>query len=165
MANGLAFSATIDAKGAQIALQRVAAGIEAYLGILTRQAAQLTKETEEANAPEGVAGAYGQGLKNNIEVEYGNGGLTARVAPSSSIAYAEAVEFGSRPHFPPAFPGSALDQWCDMHGLNTFAVAKSISVKGTRPHPYVEPTRTAMATAVPQLFAVGISRYLSRRAA
>jgi hypothetical protein len=57
----------------------------------------------------------------------------------ANIHYAAAVEFGSRPHFPPV---DALKDWAAKklgdEGL-AFVVARSISQKGTRPQPFLGP--------------------------
>lgn len=162
MASTASLRVEIHAEDVVLALQRVSVGLSEYLVMLVRQAAEKTKSTERANAPEGVAGAAGQGIKNNIDIDYDSNGLKATIAPNSNVPYARYVEKGTRPHFPPAFPGSALDQWAEMHGLNAYAVAQSIAKKGTRPHPFVEPTYMAMSSDVPQLFVKGVERYIQR---
>jgi len=50
--------------------------------------------------------------------------------------YGAPVEFGARPHFPPV---GALERWANKRGINPWALAVSISRKGTRPHPFLIP--------------------------
>ena len=50
--------------------------------------------------------------------------------------YGEAVENGTRPHFPPV---DALTNWANRKGINPYALAFSISKKGTKAHPYFKP--------------------------
>ena len=64
----------------------------------------------------------------------------ATIAPT--VHYGAHVEFGTRPHFPPP---SALEPWARRHGMNAFAVARAISRRGTRRHPYMVPAAQAAA--------------------
>ncbi len=50
--------------------------------------------------------------------------------------YAEYVETGTRPHFPPP---SALAGWAARHGMEPYAVARAISISGTKAQPYMKP--------------------------
>ncbi|BAS17630.1 hypothetical protein AHiyo8_59330 [Arthrobacter sp. Hiyo8] len=49
-----------------------------------------------------------------------------------------------------------------MKGLNVWAVAKSIELRGTKPHPYIEPTYQATKGPVAVMFSEGIAQYLGR---
>lgn len=65
----------------------------------------------------------------------------AMVAPT--VNYGAAVEYGTRPHFPPP---DALEGWARRHGFpsagGAFLLARSISRRGTRPQPYMRPAAT-----------------------
>jgi len=49
--------------------------------------------------------------------------------------YAVYVHEGTRPHFPPI---SAVEGWARRHGIEPFLVARAISRKGTKAHPFFE---------------------------
>lgn len=157
-------SVTVDSEAAVSQLTSMSDGLKRVIIAFIDQGATMTKDMLSDKAPEGVAGLMGQGLKGNMAIKMSNGGLSATIGPNDSIGYAASVENGSRPHMPPAFPGSALDQWCDLHGMNTWAVAMSISRKGTKAHPYVRPTYAAMQTKLPALADQQINNYIARYA-
>ena len=50
--------------------------------------------------------------------------------------YGAAMEYGTRPHFPPI---DAITKWANKKGINPYALAFSISKKGTKAHPYFQP--------------------------
>jgi hypothetical protein len=104
------------------------------------------------------------GLSNNIGVTY-TAMESAEIKPTDQVPYADAVETGSQPHIPPAGPDSALAQWCELKGLNVWAVAKSIARKGTKPHPYIEPTYQEVKQPVAEKFSMGVSQYIERMTA
>jgi HK97 gp10 family phage protein len=58
----------------------------------------------------------------------------------SSAPYSTYVEFGSRPHRPPA---KALEGWADRHGIPVGAVIASIAKKGTKAQPFMTPAAMA----------------------
>ena len=66
--------------------------------------------------------------------------LAERGYPSAKVIvnspYGAAVEFGTRPHFPPI---DAITKWANKKGINPYALAFSISKKGTKAHPYFQP--------------------------
>lgn len=51
----------------------------------------------------------------------------------SNAPYANAIEYGSRPHFVSA---QTLKPWALKKGLNPWAVSRSIAKKGTKPNPF-----------------------------
>lgn len=65
--------------------------------------------------------------------------------------YAEYVETGTRPHFPPP---AALEGWAARHGFGPgggFMVARAISRSGTKAQPYMRPAAEAGETFVKSL--------------
>lgn len=76
----------------------------------------------------------------------------------ANTEYAEYVEKGTSPHFPPP---SALQGWALRHGFSGpnagFMVARAISRSGTKPQPYMRPAAEAgesfVKTLVPTLAA------------
>ncbi len=81
--------------------------------------------------------------------------LLSEIKPS--VGYGDAVETGSKPHWPPIAP---LIPWAEMHGINPYALQRSISVKGTQPHPYIVPTFVETGPEVPPIFDAGIKTAL-----
>jgi hypothetical protein len=162
MANNLTYEIIMDAAQVETMLARTAEAFPGYIDAWLHESAVLTQAEMSANAPEGVAGLMGQGLKNNIGIDYNLAEGSAEIKPTDQVPYADAVETGSRPHRPPAGPDSALAQWCELKGLNVWAVAKSIERKGTQPHPYIEPTYQTIKPQVSELFSKGVGQYLAR---
>jgi len=66
------------------------------------------------------------------------GGITSSITPTvgtifTTSKYAKYVHDGTKPH---RVSGSKLKAWAIRKGLNPYAVAKSISRKGTRANPF-----------------------------
>jgi hypothetical protein len=157
--NGIKYSIVMDAAQVEAELTAMGGTLPRYINSWLVESAIMTKELMEKNAPVGVAGLMGGGLSNNIGVTY-TAMESAEIKPTDQVPYADAVETGSQPHIPPAGPDSALAQWCELKGLNVWAVAKSIARKGTKPHPYIEPTYQAIKPQVTELFTRGIGQYI-----
>lgn len=84
-------------------------------------------------------------LRNSIGVE----SPTARTRiVGANTAYAEYVETGTRPHWPPP---SALAGWARRHGTDPFLVARAIARAGTKPQPYMKPAAEAGETFIKSL--------------
>lgn len=54
-----------------------------------------------------------------------------------TAAYAPSVEYGSSAHFPP-YSDPGFSKWALDHGIDPFVLARSISKKGTQPHPFMQ---------------------------
>jgi hypothetical protein len=67
------------------------------------------------------------------------------VRVGSTLPYAEFVETGTRPHWPPL---AALQGWADRHGIPAFLVARAIAEHGTAPNPFME---RAIEKSIPDL--------------
>lgn|SRR5487761_1367983 len=135
-------------------LTEASAGLhDLILGELTL-AASLTKLTMMKNAPRGATGKLAETIGFKISPK----GFLAEIKPTAP--YGDAVETGSRPHWPPSYPGSPLAVWARMKGINVYALAASIAVKGTRPHPYIKPTYEEVQPEVGDIFAKGIDGYI-----
>lgn len=158
--NGIDYEIFMDTNGVPERLAATAMGLDSYINSWLHNASYLVKEAMKSRAPEGVAGLMGQGLKNNIGIDIDPALRTAVIKPNDSIPYADAVETGSKPHMPNVDPNGALAQWCELKGLNLWAVAMTIKLKGTKPHPYIEPTYQATKGKVGELFSLGVKQYL-----
>lgn len=75
-------------------------------------------------------------LVNSIRAEFDSGTPVRWAKIGTNMNYAPFVERGTRPHWPPV---RAIAPWARSKGLNPFAVARAISRKGTKPHPFLEP--------------------------
>lgn len=80
-------------------------------------------------------------LRSSIAVEYGP--LQARVGPRTN--YALAVHEGRRAGAPT--PATAMTGWARRKGLNPYAVANSITRRGTKPNRFMK--RAAVTATVP----------------
>ena len=69
----------------------------------------------------------------------------------ANTEYAEYVEKGTSPHFPPP---SALAGWAGKRGMDPFLVARAISRRGTKPQPYMQPAAEAAEPFVKSLVPV-----------
>ena len=60
-------------------------------------------------------------------------GWTLIIASDGSIkeVVVASVTHGTKPHWPPWFPGSSLAEWSIDHGLTPFLVARAIARRGT----------------------------------
>jgi HK97 gp10 family phage protein len=90
-------------------------------------------------------------LRNSIGIEKPTV-RSRRIGPN--VNYAEWVETGTRPHWPP--PG-ALAGWARRHGVSEYAVRRKIGLYGTKAQPYMRPAAEAaepfMRSLVPILAA------------
>lgn len=88
------------------------------------------QDDAKRKAPFGTSGQ----LRNNWDLRSGKfeGALRSN-AQSNGFYYGNAVNFGSRPHFPPV---QALNLWAKRKGLNPYVVARSIARKGTKANPF-----------------------------
>lgn len=75
-------------------------------------------------------------LRSSIQIGLKNSGLNADIF--SDVNYANFIEFGTRPHRPPA---SALKGWARRHNMDGMesVIAKSIERKGTKARPFLVP--------------------------
>jgi hypothetical protein len=80
------------------------------------------------------------------------------------LAYAAAVEFGSKPHFPPI---AAIQRWVHLKGLASseaeeksiaFAIARKIAARGTVGRFYLTKGYMKMKTAAPRFVKTFMSR-------
>jgi len=151
-----AFNVTMDGEYVIGLLTGMAGGLHGAIAAQLTASAEVVKEAMRERAPIGVGGE--KGLKGSIGVVTDPVTLTAEIKPS--MRYADAVETGSRPHWPPHGPDSSLAAWAKLKGLNVYAVARSISVKGTKPHPYIQPTFDDTKEEVGKTFNAGLALFL-----
>lgn len=163
MAKGLNYELVIDAAAVERRLSEAGQSFGRYKRQWMIQSANLIRKEVERRAPVGVGGHAGQGLSNNIQIDYNGDYTTATIGPNRTVAkYARAVEKGTRPHKVPHGPESSLAQWAELKGLSVWAVAKGIEKRGTKAHPYMAPAYQAVKGRVQRAFSDGVSAYIAR---
>lgn len=123
---------TIEVHGSQEVIRNITlfeAATKARLKVAIATSAMLIQNEARKRAPVDTGR-----LRADIKTQYSNGGLTAHIG--TKVHYAPYVEFGTRPHWPPA---GALDRWGQLHGIPGFLVARAISRRGTKPQPFLFP--------------------------
>ena len=115
-------SVTIDVRGLQE--MRRALGPDLFrrpaLEFLERASIDIQSEViKQTPTGEGLLG-------NNIRRNVNSHELSARVF--TNIPYANFVEHGTRPHWPPR---SAVARWARLHGIDPFLVQRAIARYGT----------------------------------
>ena len=70
-------------------------------------------------------------LSQNMQIYYGN--LKVRIYPSARTPYGVFVHEGTSPHFPPI---KSISRWAASHGINPYALQRSIGEKGTKANPF-----------------------------
>jgi hypothetical protein len=79
------------------------------------------------------------------------------VAVEPAAGYAEPVEKGTRPHWTSAKEGTPLWRWARQKGIPVYAVQRSIAMKGTKPHPFMDATAMQAEPIIKRDFDAGIS--------
>lgn len=146
---------TMDAEGMITLLTGMSEELPPTILGLVEDAAKVTVATEKEHAPVGVGGD--KGLRGAIRYELVPETLEALVIPD--VPYAAPVEYGSKPHWAPIEP---LKAWAALKGMNPYALRWSIAQKGTKPHPYVEPTAEEMDSLIGGMFNDGIAEFITR---
>lgn len=119
---------------------------EKHIGTAIQRSLIRIQDTAKTSAPFGTSGQ----LRNNWDLRVGRyeGSLRSN-AQAGGFPYGSAVEFGTRPHFPPV---SALSLWAKRKGLNPFVIARSISRKGTKANPFFQNSIDAQRNNVAKEF-------------
>lgn len=84
-------------------------------------------------------------LQRSVHMEY----EPIQVTISPTANYAAAVEFGTRPH---GVDPRVLESWAAKKGLNPYAVAKSIAMRGTKANPFMQRTAEKTQSKIQNLF-------------
>ncbi len=150
----MSYNITVNAAGVEAMLGEAAVGLKAVELEQLATVSELVAAEMRRRAPD----AFGQ-LKDSIGYKIIPEALTSEIKPSAD--YGDAVETGSKPHWVSVKPGSPLEQWALFRGINPYALQHSIAAKGTKAHPYIEPTYVAMAPVVAAAFAAGISKFVT----
>lgn len=121
-----------------LGVERALNNIEQYIqrkhnGLLAAVAESSKSVTNEAkkNAPTDLGD-----LKNNIGYTIADRKNSIEGNILSASGYSAFVEFGTRPHRPPA---KALEGWAARHGIPVGAVLNKIAREGTPAQPFMTP--------------------------
>lgn len=74
----------------------------------------------------------GFGIRN-IRVRRDGFGRYSIVGPK----YLRYLDQGTKPHFPPYASNNRFQKWAFTHGMSPKALAETIAIKGTKPHPFI----------------------------
>jgi glycyl-tRNA synthetase beta subunit len=97
-------------------------------------------------------------LRSDLHLAVQLKGIDSTAEVGTEVKYAPAVEFGTKPHFPPP---KALEGWVRRKGISAriagkkrkagttanedtraaFIIARAISKKGTQAHPFLQPAK------------------------
>jgi Bacteriophage HK97-gp10, putative tail-component len=133
-------------------LQRAPQMVTTRLKRLVEAAAIDIQREMRIAAPVAVTGQ----LRGSIRYVVSPMQIRAVIKPEAR--YAEPVEFGSKPHYVSVAPGTPLLAWAKQKGINPYALQRSIARKGTKKHPFVEPTYRKMKPVVEADIARGLIR-------
>lgn len=151
-------------------LERMAAAFARAPALATQVFAQAMDESvlmmQREITSASPVGAGGQ-LRNSWSSDVNLQGVTVVGLVGTPIEYAEAVELGTRPHFPPVAP---IQDWVESKlGLQgkearsvAFAIATKISKVGTKPQYIVRDQVRANESQIQRFFAEAVQTF-SRR--
>lgn len=151
---GLKVGFQFDATDVQRLFERAPGAVRTRLRQLVEGAAIDVQREERLAAPIAVTGH----LRRQIRYTFSPARLQATVWPDTP--YAEAVEKGSRPRWVSVREGSPLRDWAKLKGINPYALQRSIARKGTKAHPFVEPTYDKMKPIVERNIGDGMSNLI-----
>lgn len=125
-------SVTVTIEG----LERLQAGVVAAPATLEREvragmvaSSKIVEATQREMAPK-FSGTLIGSIASTITA------TSATIGPRAP--YAQYVERGRGPGKPP--PVSAVEPWARAHGIDPFLLARAIGRRGTKPHPFVQPS-------------------------
>jgi hypothetical protein len=151
MSDAPGVSVSIDDAAVRAMLERAPEKLRAGVSRLVEGAAIDVQREMRIAAPVAVTGQ----LRKSIRYTFTPSFLRAEVSPN--VPYAERVEKGGPPERVSVKPGTPLRAWAEHKGLNPYAVRNSIARKGTKEHPFVEPTYDKMKPVVERDIAQGIA--------
>lgn len=117
----------VDTKEAQRAVQKAPVETLEAIHKTLLQVAIKTQATFRKNMPTGKTGM----LRKTVNIVWLNK-VAVKIEPTEE--YADYVEHGTRPHFPPI---DAITPWARMRGIDPYRLAWGIAHHGTKAHPYL----------------------------
>lgn len=87
---------------------------------------------------------------------------SAEVTIEPTADYAQDVEKGTVPHWVSVAQGTPLYRWAMQKGINPYAVQKSIAKKGTKAHPFLQPTFDIIEPKANRTFNDGIDELIGQ---
>jgi hypothetical protein len=159
MAGGIALGITIDDKQVRDLLARAPEATRVRLKKLIEAGAIDIQREMTMATPVGVHGGSA-GLRGSVRYKLDLDGLRAEVKPA--VPYADAVETGSKPHWVPLSAiedGQPLGDWAKLKGIDPAILRFSIAKKGTKAHPFIQPTYAKMEPITHKNIAAGIAKF------
>lgn len=138
----LAFAVKVDDRAVIDLFQRAPDVVKLRLRQLIEGSAIDIQREMRIAAPVAVTGD----LRRSIRYTFSAAKLQAEVGPT--VNYADDVESGTKPHLVSVAEGTPLRAWAKLKGINPWALQRSIAKKGTKKHPFVEPTFEKMKSKV-----------------
>jgi hypothetical protein len=121
-----------------------------------REATLLVQTDAQKRAPVDI-GRLRASITSEIRQAVSTGNVLGAVG--SALGYAAAVELGSKPHWPPI---KALEVWARRHGVNAYAVARAISIRGTKAHRFLQGAFEANEAAIVDKLGSVVGRIVSQ---
>ena len=117
-----------------------------YVGQAIAKSLIYVEGRANTNAPRGATGNLRKNWK--IKTKPFEGSLRSD-ANEGGFYYGVAVEYGTRPHYPPV---KSLERWANSKGISPYAVARSIAKKGTKANPFFQKSANESENTINQLF-------------
>jgi hypothetical protein len=155
MADQPTFQITVDDRLVEALFNRLPSAMATRIRQLVEGAAIDVQRQMRIVTPVGVTGQ----LRRAVRYSFNAATLTAEIVPD--IDYAADVEQGTPPHYVSVSPGSSLRAWAMQKGLDPYAIQAKIAQRGTRKHPFVQPTYVLMKPKVENDIANGITALVS----
>lgn len=89
-----------------------------------------------------------------------SGGAEVTVEPT--VDYAQDVDKGTSPHWVSVATGTSLYKWAMQKGINPYDVQKSIAKKGTKAHPFLQPTFDILEPKASRIFNNGVDALIGQ---
>jgi hypothetical protein len=148
------FSLTIDSREIRRVFGAYPVAATRRLMSLIEGAAIDTQREMRKNVNVGATGD----TRRSIRYTTSPANLSATISPN--VPNAEALEYGSRPHWTSVRPGTPLYRWATFKGISPYAVQRSIAKKGPQAHPFVQPTYRTMRPKVQRDVIAGVSKFI-----
>lgn len=151
MADSATIKVTIDDAAVQEMLASAPDVVQKTIRELVEGSAIDVQREMRIAAPIAVTGD----LRRSVRYTFTPATLSAEITPA--IDYAGDVEYGGKARYVSVAEGTPLRAWAEQKGINPYALRNSIAKKGTKAHPFVEPTYIKMKPVVEESISSGIT--------
>lgn len=122
----------IDASSARRALSKLEGSIPNNRDDIARELAEEGRNRMVRELQRQGSVTTGTSVRN-LRVKRQGFGSYSIVGPK----YLRYVDQGTKPHYPPYQSNKRFRDWAITHGMRPRALAESIALKGTQPHPFI----------------------------